>query len=477
MPFKKLTHNLVIICAGLLAALSLSGEGVSASPDGAVPSRRVNATYWSSDDTASAPAIFWFGEIDLTGNYIDGRIGYAEDSLWLAFHITDRLLRYDETATPADIKKWDAVSVYLDLSGNTGSTVGPDSYQFILQLNGLNAAFKGSGSSWAAGDVPFSVISGWRGDGGMNDDYWDKGWVAQFKIPFSSLGLSGPPAAGTLWGLAVAVHDRDETGLSIPDRVWPGSFGATAPETWGQLHFGLPAVQPVFTAAAELLQVRQGLQGAQVEDAHVGGHVNCGGAYGPSYWEGWGSANYAGYDQVNVQSQWDIADWPCFSKYFVTFPLNSIPAGKNIISARLQMHVFGNAGGGQWGEAPDSYIQVLTVSEDWDESTITWNSAPLAEENIGGRWVRPRDANPNPFWPGDAYSWDVTYALLDSVKDNQPLRLALYSADGDYHTGKYFSSSDTEAWNAAARPTLIITFGTPCTPETCAFMFLPLLIK
>jgi hypothetical protein len=38
------------------------------------------------------------------------------------------------------------------------------------------------------------------------------------------------------------------------------------------------------------------------------------------------------------------------------------------------------------------------------------------------------------------------------------LRLALYSADEDYHSGKYFYSSDA---GIEARPTLKVIFGNP----------------
>ena len=434
---------------------------------------RVNATYWNRNDPESVPAIFWFGRIDLTSNDVNGRIGYDEDKLWLAFHITDRLLRYDVTPSLDDITDWDALTVNLDLDGISGTAPGSNNYRFILQLNGFDASLKGSAGEWIIEDLPFTSISGWRGDGGMNDDAWDKGWVAQFEIPFTSLGLTAAPELGTTWGLSVQLHDRDETGLSIPTQTWPVSMDPDNPTSWGQLRFGIPVPPPAYSLDTETILIRQGLETFEVKDAHVGGHTNCGDPYGPTYWEGWGNANYAGYDQINIQNQWDIADWPCFSKYFVTFPLNTLPDNQVILSAELKMHLFGNSGGGQWGDPPNSYIQVLTLDSGWDENTVTWNNAPLAAENFGGTWVVPRDANPDPFWPGDPYTWDVTAALLQALQANEPLRLALYSGDGDYHTGKYFSSSDTDDWNAVARPTLIITFGTPCTAETCAHVFLP----
>ena len=145
-----------------------------------------------------------------------------------------------------------------------------------------------------------------------------------------------------------------------------------------------------------------------------------------------------------------MADWPCFARYYVTFPLGSIPPGSVIISATLTLYQFGNAGGA--GEAQPSWIQVLIASADWREETITWNNAPLAYENIGGSWVNPITDWPG--WPGVPRTWDVSYAVARAYARGEPLRLVLYSADSAYHSGKYFVSSDTGDWNAEGRPRL-----------------------
>ena len=70
-----------------------------------------------------------------------------------------------------------------------------------------------------------------------------------------------------------------------------------------------------------------------------------------------------------------------------------------MISATLTLYQFGNSNP-QGAEA--SRIQVLTVGEDWNEATITWNNAPLALESIDtrldpvARSVRVRAALANP---------------------------------------------------------------------------------
>jgi hypothetical protein len=161
----------------------------------------------------------------------------------------------------------------------------------------------------------------------------------------------------------------------------------------------------------------------------------------------------------NIQNQEDTADWPCFSKAYMTFPLGSVPSGKVIVSATLVLHQFGNAGQG-WTPAPQpSYIQVLTVGQDWNENTLTWNNAPLARENLGGTWVTPIDTTPP--YPGIPYTWNVSRAVAEAYAAGEPVRLAVYSADGAYHSGRYFYSSDTEPLNAEGRPTLTVVWGDP----------------
>jgi hypothetical protein len=126
------------------------------------------------------------------------------------------------------------------------------------------------------------------------------------------------------------------------------------------------------------------------------------------------------------------------------------------------MHLYGNSG--TWGDPVfqpyRSLIQVFTTDSNWQESTLNWNNAPSPNENISRTWVFPEEDFPG--WPGVAYDWDLTYAIQKAYQNgDSKISLALYSADGAYHSGKYFSTSEVEEWNAVARPTLSIIYGTP----------------
>jgi hypothetical protein len=429
------------------------------------PIPRVNAPYFEGDIQFPETAIFWFGQVTPSENYADVRVGYNDTELYIHVAVFDRRLWYDESAVQTDLSNSDAVTILLDLAGDTAKVPGTSTYRFISQLNwwenrnSWQAVYQGSEMGWVPVSIPFTTSSGWRGNA-LNDDSDDYGWTTTFHIPFTSLMLSGPPSNRAFWAMSAILHDRDEiAGPPLSNKTWPEDINVNRPETWGRLYFGLPTYTPLPANPGGNVMIRHKYNAAEVIDSHVGGHTTCGQPYWSDIFNGWGEANYAGYEQINIQNQADVADWPCFSKYYVTFPLNAIPRGKIILSATLRLYEFGNSGQG-WEPPPQpSLIQVLTVKQDWEESTITWNNAPSAFENVANTWVDPVDEFPG--WPGIPWEWDVSKAVDGAYEAGEPLRLVLYSSDAAIHSGKYFISSDTGDWNAEGRPTLEVSWGDP----------------
>lgn len=470
-----------------LAMVAVFGEGGSVRAQN--PIRQINVPYTSATTNIPVPerAIFWFGQVDPTGNYVDVRTIYNDDKLIITAHIFDNKLWYDTTPNPSTLAQWDAVTLYLNTGGASGAMPISTSYKFVGQLNhwqsraDYQTAYRGDGTGWQSAAITFTTLSGWMGDYINNPNADDRGWNITFEIPFSSLGLS-KPANGTEWGLAMVVHDRDDAaGTAIPDRVYPETFSDTRPETWATLRFGLPVYSPPLITPEGTTIVRQGLNGVTVSDAQVGGFSTCGEPFYQNFFDGWGNAtetDYANFyngttnphSQVNVQNQWNITDWPCFSKFYMRFPLNSVPAGKFIISATLTLYQFGNADPSQ---AEPSFIQVHSVGDGWDAATLSWNNAPLATENLGGSWVGVLQTQPP--WPGVARQWNVSAAVAAAVQAGTPLNLALYSADNAMHSGKYFTASDIPDWDAEGRPTLTIRWGTLAT--VTSRVYLPLVLR
>jgi hypothetical protein len=431
---------------------------------------RINAPYFSGVINYDEMAIAWFGKVTSTQNYADIRVGYNNTELYVDLAIFDRYLSFTDSPTRDDLTHWDAASLYLNSNGNQGETAGQGSFLFVAQLNwagarqDYQAAYRGTGSSWGVANLPFTTETAWRGEGPNDPSIDDRGWITKFHIPFSSLGVSNPPADGTTWGMSIVLHDREsDSNLNIANQSWPPSADENRPSTWGQLRFGMPIYQPPASSPGGTVTIRQGLNGAVVPDAAVGGTIGepvndslCPGD--PNViWSSWGTRNFTGTTGINIQNQVDVSDWPCFAKYFLTFPLSQIQAGKVIRSAKLIMHHWG---GSDPTAASPSYLQVLMVNGSWTEGTINWNNAPLALENISGQWEDVYSQNP-PDWPGRAVEWDISLAADLAYRQGIPLQLAVYSADGPQHSGKYFTTSDMEDWDAAGRPTLIVDWGNP----------------
>ena len=424
---------------------------------------RVNAPYFEGDVRFSETAVFWFGRVMPGENALDVRVGYNDEHLFLHVAAIDRRIWYDPSPTPETLDQWDGVTVYVDTDGAPGATPTATSHRFDAQVvwweerEAYEVAYVGNGTGWSPSDVPFTTRSNWRGEA-PNNHVDDRGWFVQVQIPFASLGLDGAPAAGKRWALAVVGHDRDSDAMAPePDQVWPEAASTQQPATWGELAFSLPQYETPLALTEDTVTIREGLDGAVVPDAPVGGGTVCGG--GSDYWTEWGDLNYGDVIVANVQNQIDIADWPCFSRYYVTFPLDALLADRAVISATLTLHHRGNTGIG-WDPGPQpSWVQVLSVNKAWDEATLTWNNAPPVRENLTGTWVE--SVLEYPCLPGIPYNWDVSRAVAEAHAAGQPVRLAVYEADAAIQSGKYFRTSEEELFNAVGRPTLRITYGVP----------------
>jgi len=431
--------------------------------------RRVHAPYFPETIEWAEAGLFWFGRVDSPGspgqNYADVRVAYTADELVVYINVEDYYIWYDTEATStSDMTQYDAVAVYLDTGHDRVNSPQPDDYLFLSGLClydcGDGSDYRreacGTGAGWDfawQGDWTDGTWASWFVNPGFNDDQWDYGWWSYIHIPWSTLGLSGPPSRGTLWGLGVLLYDRDAASPAGPvsPEYWPETFDAEAPSTWGELAFGLANYAPQSALPRGTTVIRRGLAGS-VEDAWVGGGGNCTGGHegDPEH------DNYGDDTSLYIENQSQIADFTCFSKSFLRFSLDDIPPGKTIISATLTLHHWGNARGDL---AQPSLIWLFTVDGGWEEYTLTWNNAPLARENLTATWVDVLTDFPG--WPGVPYEWDATQAVAEAYGAGEPLNIALYTADTNFHSSKYFSSSDMPDWNAEGRPTLTVVWGEP----------------
>jgi hypothetical protein len=266
--------------------------------------------------------------------------------------------------------------------------------------------------------VTHKATAGWTFAERCNTDGC-RGWTASTLIPWQELG--GLPAEGDVWPLSLQ-----------------GAGGAWA----GSLRWGLPDYAGRAVEGAQIVTVPLSA------DSMVGGGTDCGVDDHPDYFPTWGGRNWGASPYVNVQAQWDVADWPCYSRYFARWSLDGLPAGAQVVSATVTMRHFGNGGyGAGYAEdgTKDTVIQVYEVSGDWQDGDISWDGAPAPGENVSRTLVRPIDVTCGKAYcnPGIAVDFDVTAIVHRAVAAGRPSAgMGLYTAAGQYHSGKYFWSRE-----------------------------------
>ena len=434
--------------------------------------RRVNIPYFSDDISWAEAALFWLGTVDPPGapgqNYADVRVAYTTEELVIFVNIEDYYFWYDLDETQAhDPTDYDAVAVYLD-TAHDGATA-PQSHDYVF-VSGLcifhcgdrsryRRQGRGTGTGWDmdwTADWTEGTCGSWLGNPphNNNDNTFDFGWWTYIHLPWDALGQTGVPMPGTVWGLGVTLYDRDDPPPAsvVAPQSWPENLESSRPDTWGEMHFGLPTYTSPPTTAEGTTVICRGLGQSIVEDSWVGGGGTCTGGHegDPD------SDNHGTSADLFVENQELIADFPCFSKSYLRFYLDPVPEGKAIISATLSLHHWSNA---DWTRAQPSLIWLFTVDEDWEENTLTWNNAPMARENLTATWVDVITPDNNPGRPGVRYDWDATQAVADAYAAGEPVNLALYTADINFHSSKYLTSSDTGDWNAEGRPMLTVVWG------------------
>jgi hypothetical protein len=451
------------------------------------PARRVNIPYFPDEVNWAQTAIFWLGmnEQGMPGkNYADVRVAYTTEALRVRVTVADYYLWYEENPTVSDdLTQYDAAAIYLDTDSDRAAAPQSDDYWFLIgtrhwqDIGNYMRQAQGNGSHW---DTSWTPSNAWTAGSNMswscnpgpnsNECGIDFGWTAIFTIPWETLGLSGPPAGGTIWGLGVRLYDRDDAFPNgyVPPEHWPETFSPEVPSTWGELAFN-PAgyePQPAVVEGTTIIRRATETDTSVVQDAWVGGGAWCSGGH-----EGGADTNHSGLTpdgnvierELFVGSEVAVTHLPCFSKSFLRFFLDDIPPNKTIISATLTLHHWGNSGDPDAPRDEDrphsSYVWLYSISDPWTETGITWNNAPLAQENLDVVQITPLSSQPD--WPGIPYTWDATEAVAAAYTAGQPVNLAIYDSADQRNTSKYFTSSETGDWNVAGRPTLTVIWGQP----------------
>jgi hypothetical protein len=436
---------------------------------------------------------FWFGRVDSRNNYTEGRVGYSDELLMLRFAVFDQKI-YDD-CPDVNTGDWDSITLLFDLDGSADKTALDErSYRIDAQAGrhgtNVNVLYRGSAGGWqrqntSVGSDPEAAPDGLNVQKAYRGAERDqsRGWANTFYLGWKALGFTGAPlstAAERTLRVAVISYDRDDANGSLrgEPQGWPSAaVDQENPSTWGTFellpaHYlswnesgAGPAVpkpayaigyepKPFVQGSEQTVKIRHGLGDVVVENAAVGSSgVLCSGD--DSYNFGDGVESFGGNTErsyFHVQNQEDFADWPCFAKIYVKFPLASVPANKTLVSARLVLHHAMPTSGGD--EGARSLIQAFPVANtlqdgttSWTGANITWNNAPWPFENAAGVWGDR--AGQELGWDKlPEWSWDVSRAVSRMLEAGQThASFALSSADQEYHTGKQFvHSADFPDW-------------------------------
>jgi hypothetical protein len=329
----------------------------------------------------------------------------------------------------------------------------------------------------------------------------DGGWYAWLEIPWSALGLASAPAAGTKMKLAARAYDRDDDTGPRATMQWPETLDEAKPATWTTMALEPPAyVPPAVTSTSTVT-----IGGAKLQEAQTGGHAFMASRWpnaalwgaGASADNGLGSADEdcldalrdlaltpngtktSPQDTLIVHSEAKVTHTCFLDRPLLRFALDDVPAGAAIADAKLHVCHWGNDGQDPADTDPSfrvagSFVQVHRIEDPWTPGQITWNGTydasakgfhsstgrPVASsENFGAKFIPVHDASSaDCVW----IDVDVTPAAALAHARGEPLSLALYGADQSANTGKYLRP----ATNAAAPPTLVVTYGTPTAPVT-----------
>jgi len=154
----------------------------------------------------------------------------------------------------------------------------------------------------------------------------------------------------------------------------------------------------------------------------------------------------------NRLQSWTLPTWGN-DRIFIKFPLDGIPSGKNIESAKLMLYCWS-------ADGDDMDAQVCRVDDDsWDEKLITWNNKPpigdvLDTQTLSGWPYESSNRGVENSW----ISWEVRDFVTGQRYYSDNIASFCIKAEVENTSGVYMFEG--RSWSGlTVRPKLVITFG------------------
>jgi hypothetical protein len=197
-----------------------------------------NLDEWSGADSATFSG---------TSSTATASLLWDDTNLYVAFQVTDTQLNAIATVRD-DSNLWrdDAIEVYLDTKNDRATTMQADDYQFLVNLNNVQADLRGTGGgkdpTWNASWQSAVRLQGTLNSNGDSDG----GYTLELVIPWAQIGVT--PMTGMSFGLELVVDNSNPASATFEHFDWAGitSTGGpyAQPHLWNQVQLvdALPGV-------------------------------------------------------------------------------------------------------------------------------------------------------------------------------------------------------------------------------------------
>lgn len=150
---------------------------------------------------------------------------------------------------------------------------------------------------------------------------------------------------------------------------------------------------------------------------------------------------------------WTVLGNQVYGRFLINFPLDTIPSGSQILSAKLYLFGYPEnypSFAMPQGNTGDNMLLVQRVTESWDESTVTWNNQP-ASTNVD-QIELPASTS---IWNYHVLEADITTLINQCYTSNNFGLLVKLKTEENFRSIGFLSN---EYADVTKRPMLLVTF-------------------
>lgn len=178
--------------------------------------RKINIDGQYNDWDRTNALKYTSNQIEKYRNYCEVNFNWDNENLYALFIIRDKYLIKNERGRDSKLYKNDAVFLYIDAFNDSKSFLNYNDYQFVVDVLGDEAVYKGDKFSYISfgnemsevnqSNILFNAVSNHKGTVNIQYDE-DWGYVVELAIAWSAIGIK--PHEDMDLKLTISVHDVD----------------------------------------------------------------------------------------------------------------------------------------------------------------------------------------------------------------------------------------------------------------------------